>query len=497
MKLISADPSFRFLVLFLTSLFYTVTVLAQQKTNNLPNVLFIAIDDLNSCLDGMNGETTVHTPNINSLAARGILFTNAHCAAPACNPSRASVMTGLAPSTSGVYFNNQDWRVNKILKDRATIPHHFQQNGYTTHGGGKLYHAASLSEKQFTGLLDPRPWDEYFPSKNRQMPPEVKPENFPVNGNPKYYGGHMDWAALDIDPDEMADAKVVSWAEKHLSINHDKPLFLAVGIYRPHIPWWTPKEYFDKHPLDEVKLPEVIENDLEDVPEAGRKMRKQGWHQWTVENNKWEESVQAYNASVSFADDMVGRLLAALKNGPMAETTIVVLWTDHGYHLGQKEHWEKFALWEQTTRVPLIIAAPGNFQTGKLCDQPVSLLDIYPTLVELTGTKATEKLDGVSLVPLLKDPKKKTNRSVVITQGFQNHAVRSDKWRYTRYADGSEELYNQITDPKNFHNLLALHSSQSDGGASSSKYQGVKKELSVWLPKQNASLDPTDNYLKK
>jgi arylsulfatase A-like enzyme len=266
----------------------------------------------------------------------GVRFTNAHCAAPACNPSRGSVMTGLAPTTSGVYLNSQDWRVNQVLKNRITLPQHFKNNGYLTFGGGKLYHAASLSDGMYEGYLDPRPWDEYYPSKSRQMPEEVDPPKIPTNGNPKFYGGHMDWAALDIDTDEMADAKVVSWAEKHLTQTHDKPLFLAVGIYRPHIPWWTPKEYFDRHPIDELVLPQVIENDLEDVPEAGRAMRKQGWHQWTVEHGKWEEAVKGYNASVSFADDMIGRLLTALENGPLADNTIIVLWTDHGYHLGQK-----------------------------------------------------------------------------------------------------------------------------------------------------------------
>ena len=294
-----------------------------------PNVLFIAIDDLNTCPEGFNGETTVHTPNITRLADMGVRFTNAHCAAPACNPSRASVMTGLAPATTGVYLNSQDWRENKILKDRTTLPQHFKNNGYKTQGGGKLYHAASLSGGMYEGYLDPRPWDEYFPSKNRQMPKEVAPPRIPANGNPMFYNGHMDWAALDIDTNEMADAKVVSWAEKQLSKKHDQPLFLAVGIYRPHIPWWTPKEYFEKHPIEEIVLPEVIEDDLADVPEAGRAMRKQGWHKWTVENGKWEEAVRGYNASVSFTDDMIGRLLKALEDGPLAKNTIIVFWSDH------------------------------------------------------------------------------------------------------------------------------------------------------------------------
>lgn len=474
-----------FVILVILFASFSCSKQAKDKKEK-PNVLFIAIDDLNACVKGMDGETYVVTPHINTLADRGTLFTNAHCAAPACNPSRTSVITGVAPSTSGVYMNWQDWRENNMLKDWETLPHHFKNNGYETLGGGKIYHAASLNKRGFTGLIDPRPWDDYYPSKNKQLAPEVRPDKFPTNSNPKFYGGHFDWAALDIEPEEMGDAKVVAWAEKQLSKEHEKPLFLAVGIYRPHIPWWTPKEYFDKHPLESLKMPETVENDMDDVPAAGKKMTKHTWHKWLVDNNKWEEAVQAYYASVSFTDDMVGRLLEALNNGPLADNTVIVLWTDHGYHLGQKEHWEKFALWEQTTRVPLIIASPGKYKVGEKCAQAVSLLDIYPTLNDLCRLPSSQKLDGESLVPLLQNPELETGRSVICTQGFQNHAVRSDKWRYIRYADGSEELYDQENDPKNFTNL-----------AGHKEYNSVKIELAAHLPKQNAELQPKENFNKK
>lgn len=345
-----------------------------------PNVLFIAIDDLNTSPAAFKGESSLPTPNIDRLAGMGVLFSNAHCAAPACNPSRTSVMTGLAPSTSGVYMNSQDWRESTRLASHTTLPEHFKNMGYETLGGGKLYHAASLSEWGYTGYLDPEPWDEYFPSKERQMPQEILPERVPMHGNKNFYGGRFDWAALDIEADEMADAQVVAWAEQQLSRKHEKSLFLGVGIYRPHIPWYTPKSYFDRYPLDELILPDILENDLDDVPKAGQKMAKREWHKWLLENNQWESYVRAYYASVSFTDDMIGRLLDALENGPMADNTVVVLWSDHGYHLGQKEHWEKFALWEQTTRIPLIVAAPGRFKAGRICKEAVSLLDIYPTL---------------------------------------------------------------------------------------------------------------------
>lgn len=445
-----------------------------------PNVLFIAIDDLNACLEGMKGETTVSTPNINRLARQGTLFTNAHCAAPACNPSRVAVMTGLAPATSGLYLNAQDWRESERLKDVTTLPQHFKNHGYKTLGGGKLYHAASLNPKMFAGYIDTRPWDDYFPAKGTQLAPEIVPDQIPTNGNPKHYRGYMDWAPLDIEPDEMGDAKVISWAEQQLAQTHDQPLFLAVGIYRPHIPWYTPRQYFDQHPLNEIQLPEIEPNDLDDVPSAGQTMARRHWHEWIADNDKWAEAIQGYNASVSFTDDMVGRLIAALENGPLAENTVIVLWSDHGYHLGQKETWEKFALWEQTTRVPLIVATPGEAQAGQSTAAAVSLLDIYPTLAELCDIPSGEPLDGTSLVPLLHDPQQTSDRAVVITHGRENHAVRSAHWRYIRYADGSEELYDQRQDPKNFTNL-----------ANSTDHASTIRSLAAHLPSLDALADPS------
>ncbi|WP_168432979.1 sulfatase [Pontiella sulfatireligans] len=452
----------------------------------MPNVLFIAIDDLNACADGMNGETSVHTPNISRLADKGVFFLNAHCAAPACNPSRTSVMTGLAPASSGIYLNEQDWRKSKTLAGHITLPEHFQQNGYKTMGGGKLYHAHTGRTSMYAGFMDPKPWDAYFPSKETQMPIEVRPGQVPMHNVNRFSAGRFDWAELDIDVAEMADAQVVEWAGEQLSQTHEKPLFLAVGIFRPHIPWYTPKTYFDLHPLDQVVLPETRKDDLDDLPAPAKAALNVKWQKWLEETGKWEQAVQAYNASVSFADDMIGQLLTSLENGPMADNTIVVLWSDHGYHLGQKQHWEKFKLWEQTTRVPFIVAAPGLVRAGETCREPVSLLDIYPTLSALCGTMPAKELDGDSLVPLLQNPRLETGRSVVITQGYKNHAVRSDKWRYIRYEQGEEELYDQINDPKNFTNL-----------ASNPEYKTVIAELSTWLPKDNAPSPPSKKKSKR
>lgn len=458
--------------------------LGDEPSNKRPNVLFIAVDDLNDYAVGLNSQFRAHTPHMDALAGRGTLFTNAHCAAPVCNPSRASVMTGVAPATSGVYTNQQDWRENKYLKQVTTLPQHFRDHGYTVLGGGKLYHAANLSETMLEGYLDARPWHEYFPSKHRQLPDDFVPAGNSVNSSNDFYGGRFDWDAMDIPDDEMGDGKVVTWAEKQLKKEHAKPLFLAVGIYRPHIPWYTPKSWFDMYPNQSIRLPEDPATDLSDVPETGVETTKRVWHQWLVDNDKWDDATHAYLASTSFADAMVGRLIQALDNGPMADNTVIVLWSDHGYHLGHKQHWEKRVLWEQATHVPLIVVNPKSAESrpGR-CDQPVSLLDIYPTLSDMCNLNSPDHLDGFSLRPLLDDPDCETHRAVVTTYLFQNHSIRSQHHRYIRYADGSEELYDHQTDPAERNNL-----------ASTPEAQEIKHRLAVFLPKKNA---PGESKRKK
>lgn len=444
-----------------------------------PNVLFIAIDDLNDMVGFLNAHPGVKTPHMDKLAARGVLFTNAHCAAPGCAASRAALLTGLQPSRTGVYTNRDDWRTMEYTKDVVTLPDSFRSAGYTTRGGGKIYHAYSFKKEALTGYMDPEPWDEYFPSKQQQMPAERTPEEWPVHSTKEFYGGRFDWSPLDIEDAEMADGQVVAWAEQQLSMEHDQPLFLAVGIYRPHVPWWTPEEYFRMHPLDQLTLPNAPDDDLDDLPSGAAKFPRVKWQEWMVENNQWENAVQGYLASMTFADVMVGRLIAALEQGPLADNTVIVLWSDHGYHLGHKKHWEKFVLWEQATHVPLLFfdtrsTERNEWSVGARCPQPASLLDVYPTLAEICKLTTPHDLDGTSLVPLLHNPDQQTGRSVVTTNEYRNHAVRSENWRYIRYADGSEELYDHRVDPGEFTNL-----------AGDEKHANVKKKLSKWLPEFN------------
>ena len=465
-----------FNVIVYFSIFLSVPFVQAKEAK--PNVLFIAVDDLNDWVGKLGGHPQARTPNMDLLSSRGLLFTKAYCSAPSCNASRSSVLMGMRPSTTGIYINSHDWRQASILKNAVTLPHHFKNSGYLTMGAGKLFHAHTFFDKKnLEGYSDPDAWDAYFPSKTQQMPEEVVPETWPLNSSKKFYRGHFDWAPLQISNLDMADAKVVDWASKQLAKTHKKPLFLSVGIYRPHVPWYVPKKYFDRFPINEIQLPKHLSNDLGDIPVAGKAMAKRHWHKWINENNQWEKAVQAYLASLAFADDMVGNLIKSLDKGPLSKNTIIILWGDHGYHLGEKESWEKFALWEDTTHVPLIIVDSRRTKSGTQCESPVSLLDLYPTLIELCGLRLPpQKLEGRSLVNSLIRPMEKTGRVVVTTQGRGNHAVRSSRYRYIRYADGSEELYDHKTDSHEWNNLSL------DPGLVK-----VKSKLMDYLPKFNAS----------
>ena len=475
-------------------LLITGSAALSARAPSRPNVLFIAVDDLNDWVNCMGGRKGVHTPNIDRLAARGVLFTNAHCAAPSCNPSRVAMMTGVAPSSSGIYHNGQDWRSRPRLAKAVTIPDHFRAGGYGAFGGVKIFHALSwitggYGKQQNEAKL----WDSYWPSATAPMPepqwPKAAQARRAANGylyskpiavgrDPKGRPAHfLDWAPDNQPEAGTADYKVVSWASGELAKKRDRPFFHAVGIFRPHIPWYAPKKYFDLYPEKEVFLPPVRDNDLEDVPPAGHRSLRKSWHRWIKENDEWRPAVRGYLASISFADAQVGRLLDALDASPNSKNTIVVLWSDHGMHIGEKQHWEKFTLFEESTRVPLIFMAPGVTRPGTTCDRPVSLLDVYPTLNELCGLPKRNDIDGTSLVSLLKDPSARRERPAVTTWGRGSHSVRTQRWRYIRYANGSEELYDHGNDPDEFTNLVVSRPAHA---------KKIISGLQKWLPS-----DPT------
>lgn len=442
-------------------------VRAEEKSP--PNVLFLAIDDLNDWTGFLGGNPESHTPNLDRLAARGTVFTRAYCAAPACNPSRVALLVGQRPSSTGVYTNSQPFR--PVLPDAITLPQHFMAHGYDVLGCGKIYHG-SFPDKQS--------WHDYF---NR--PKDPVPAKRPANGIANT--SQFDWGPVKESDAEMGDAHVVDWAIERMNQKRDKPLFLAVGLYRPHLPWYVPQEYFDQFPADKVTLPEVPDDDLDDLPEYAikRMARPDGDHRKVTESNNWHNAVQGYLASIAFTDRQVGRLMDAFDKSPLAKNTIIVMWGDHGWHLGEKKHWRKFTLWEEATRVPLLISAPGLTEPGVRCERTASLLDLYPTLCELCDLPVREELEGDSLKSLLANPQAKWDRPAITTHYRNNHGIRTEKYRYIRYTDGSEELYDHQADPMEHKNL-----------ASDPAYTKVKQQLAQWLPKKNAPDAPSEKDKK-
>ena len=435
-----------------------------------PNVLFIAVDDLNDWISCLGGHPDCKTPNIDRLASRGLLFTNSHCAAPACNPSRAALLTGIRPSSSGVYLNSQPWR--PVMQDVVTLPQHFRNHGYQSIGSGKIFHGR---------YNDYGSWDDYLKQTGDPKPTP------PVLKDPHSRAGTIIWGVLDAQDQEMSDYKMANYAIDFLSKPDQKPFFLACGIYRPHMPWQVPRKYYDMYPLDKIQLPNVPEHDLDDIPPAGVRMAKPGGdHAKILKTENWRYAVQAYLASIAFADVQVGRVLDALDASPYANNTIVVLWGDHGWHLGEKKHWRKFSLWEEATRAPLMMVVPGVTQAGTKCDQAIDFMNIYPTLCELCELPRGEHLDGISMVSLLKDPAQTWERPALTTHGRLNHAVRDNRYRLIRYQNGDEELYDHSQDPMEWKNL-----------ADDPQYAETKERLAKWFPAKNAPDAPHDASLGK
>ncbi len=422
-----------------------------------PNVLFIAIDDLNHWVGHLGRHPQTKTPNIDRLADAGVTFTRAYCTAPACNPSRASLMSGQRPSSTGCYLNSHDWRPG-ISEDKL-LNTHFASNGYDTFGAGKIYHGSYGPGGQ---------WSEYHKgSGNTRMHPDAKNDGV---GGIKFY-------PLANSDEEMPDYDVTSYGLKKLGEQHDRPFFLALGLVKPHMPFSVPKKWFDQFPLDSIELPPWREDDLDDVPPAGVRMANpQGDHANILESGRWKEAVQAYLATIAFADSQVGRLLDALDASPYRDNTVVVLWSDHGWSLGEKSHWRKFALWEEPTRSVFIWKVPGVTPAKAVCQRAVDFSSVYPTLCELTGLPQPSHLDGQSIVSLLRDPSTAWDTPALTTHGRKNHAVRSEKWRYIRYENGDEELYDTQSDPLEYTNL-----------ATSREHAETIAELAKWLPKQDAA----------
>lgn len=429
-----------------------------------PNVLFLSVDDMNDWIDLLGGhpEMEIHTPNLDRLAKSSMVFTNAHVPSPACAPSRTAVLTGVHPARSGIMENiggdGPVWRQHEPLGEVQTLEEFFKHRGYTTLGGGKVYHAQAppwTTDSQ----VEPENWDFYFPSPYITHPHQIRaPEDVirPDHFTDRDWGSWWTWGPIPEREEKMADYHVAEWVAHELDRERDEPFFLAAGTWKPHDPWEVPQKYFDMYPIDEVELPEYKVDDLQDTHGHGRRFI----HEWVLENNQRDDIVQAYAAAITFADAMIGKMLDALEASPHADDTIVVLWSDHGMHMGEKENWEKFTLWESSTRAPLMIKVPGLTDGGGERDQTVSHLDIYPTLADLVGDEIPDHLDGQSLVPLLRNPDAERG-PVISSYNFSwtddpevGHAVRSERYRYIYYTDsGLEELYDHRTDPHEWENI--------------------------------------------
>ncbi|MDB4664653.1 sulfatase [bacterium] len=449
--------------------------------NEPPNVLLISIDDLNDWVGCLGGNTQTRTPNIDRLAERGVLFSNAHCQAPICNPSRTSLMLGLRPSTTGIYVNRPWFRLTRRNVNRTTMSQYFGEHGYKTMTAGKIYHASRVDKASFQ-VVGPRP-GQRLPIDECLIPD--------IGSSSKLW----DFGPQVYDEQKFGDAVTAAWVVKQINKKHTKPFFLAAGFYRPHVPFYAPQRFFDSHPLGSIHTPDVKQSDCDDLPSAALKLTDNSVppsHDWFVQQNQWKPAVQAYLASVSFADAQVGKLLDALDQSPYAHNTIVVLFSDHGFHLGEKERWAKQSLWERSTRVPLIVSVPHGLQ-GKVCKRPVELLSIYPTLLKLCDLPVRHELEGVSLQPLLDNPDAVWEHVAMTTYQRNNHAVRSQHYRYIRYADGSEEFYDHRVDPHEWNNLasqpgiaplLKQHAGRLPHSNASEARVSIKKSVQPQPPKR-------------
>jgi arylsulfatase A-like enzyme len=372
-------------------------------------------------------------------------------------------MVGLRSSNTGVYSNGIDRRDSPVAMSVVPLNTHFHKQGYYVAAAGKIYHGDG---DQFGE------WDDYARTRGGDLPPAA--------GASGGVGG-IRFAPVDARDEQMHDYHTVSYCIEQLQRKHDKPFFLACGLHKPHMAWNVPQKYYDMFPLSSIELPKVIAGDLDDVPPAGVRMaRPEGDHAEMLKSGRWKEAVQGYLAAGAFCDAMVGRLMEAFDRSAYKDNTIIVFWGDHGWHLGEKEHWRKFALWEESTRAPLFFIAPGVTKANSKCERTVDFMSIYPTLCELAGLEVPKHNEGVSVLPLLKDPAAAWQTPALTTHGRNNHAVRTERWRYIRYADGGEELYDHSVDPMEWKNL-----------ASDAALASVKSELAKHLPKNNVPDGPT------
>ena len=427
-----------------------------------PDIVFVIVDDLNDWLGCLGGHPDAKSPNIDALAGGGMLFSQAYCNSPQCRPSRTSLNHGIYPFKTGNYFNAKF--PNETSIKTPSMQQFFMDNGYRVVSGGKVFHGTPGKHG-----------DSLFKKPNDPKPPNGK-NNFNAMRAPN------DGYALDANDEEMSDYKVAQWAKEQWNTVTDEPLLMTVGFFRPHRPLHVPKLWFDQFPLESIRRPAELNgiDDWDDMPEFARRLARThahkplhnglSDHEYIVANDEWDATIRAYHASIAFVDRQIGRFLDSLKKNPRGRKTYIMLVSDHGWHLGEKKHWCKGAIWEQTTHIPFIVRGPG-IEPGSKCTQPVSLIDVYPSLVDLAGLEIPDWIDGTSVKPQLANPS--TPRGPAISSyGEGNTSIRTERWRYIRYEDGSEEFYDHQVDPDEWTNL-----------ANMPEHAETKKALSQMIPK--------------
>ncbi len=445
-----------FVFLFLT---YDCVVRAETTQVTKPNILFIAVDDL-ACTLGCYGDQVAKTPNIDRLAARGVCFQRAYNQLPLCNPTRASLLTGLRPDQIKVYDLDRHFRDE--IPDVVTLPQAFQQAGYYVARVGKIFHYNVPASIGTNGLDDPPSWMRVVNPKGR----DTAEENLVFNAEPnRKISAALSWLAAEGSDEEQTDGMIATEAIQMMASNKSIPFFLAVGFFRPHTPYIAPKKYFDLYATEKMQLPYAPQDDREDIPVAAFAHNCSEPH-YGLDKDVLIQATKAYYACVSFVDAQVGRLLDALDQFELTDNTIIVLWSDHGYHLG--DHlgvWQKRTLFEQAARAPLIIRAPNMAGNGQICRRVVEFIDVYPSLTALAKIQAPSGLPGRDLSPLLVDPLVEWGGYAVtqvlrpadarLRQPVMGCSIRDHRWRYTEWAEGEAgvELYDHQADPMEFHNL--------------------------------------------
>ena len=464
----------------------SVTVVAQEAAAGRPNVLFIAIDDLNDWVSVFGGHSAAKTPHVDQFANDGaIVFQNAHCAGPVCGPSRSAMLSGFMPSRSGIYGNSQNMLDAPLVQQHATLPEYFSKNGYVSISMGKIFHkhvtaggsdhghwSFDLYEQTRGGTGVDR---QQITSRNQNL---IKGKPAPPSEYTRRGGSEFSWGPTRGGREDMKDYKTAEWAAEQLQQSYDKPFFMAVGLSKPHLPFYVPQEFFDLYPPDGQYMPPFREDDLEDIltPRGKQKFKASDDYLWLKQNDLLNEAARAYLAASSFADACLGVIFEALKQSPHYDNTIVFVWGDHGWHLGEKLKYRKGTGWSESTRIPLLVRMPG-MTSRRECVRAVNMIDFYPSLIELCDLPARPVIDGRSFAPLLKNPAMPWDHATVTIHGEGNASARDDRWRFIRYSDGTRELYDLNNDPQEWTNLA---------GQPSADAMDAMKRLSAVMPTEFA-----------